>query len=342
MKNITFYTIHQAPHNTFMFNDLSDNYLINVYFLKKKLANYNWTANEFYYKGENVYYNKTFIDYIKAALKSDLCIISGWQSYKYIILIIVLFLSNKKWGLYLDLDINSLKKYGIIKKNILKNTPYIFITGIYGQKFLTRYLKKEEVFNFPYSVMNDKIIKTEIENEIQTVYNVFISNRFIQRKGYHLIIFLINELKISNKLNRFKFSIAGDGLLFESVKNEINKVSDSINFLGWIEYEEYRIRMKNCDIYMHCSEFEPYGIPPIDAFINNKIIVASNKVYSIYDIISFGGQVFMFDYNKPCELYNIFINILEEKPKLKLLNSEIQHRKYPFREIYREALNKIF
>lgn len=92
LKKITFFTIHQAPHNTFTFQGLNNAYELEIFYLKEKLHQYNWEKDDFYYPGS---YSTSLFNYIKSALKSDFSIISGWHTKKYIFLMIILRLFKK-------------------------------------------------------------------------------------------------------------------------------------------------------------------------------------------------------------------------------------------------------
>jgi hypothetical protein len=348
MKTISFYTIGQAPHNTYTFESINKMYNVVVYYHDEKIRSYGWEKKEFYYLGN---YRKNIFQYLFQALKSDLVILSAWQKKVYIILIPLFILLRIKFAIYLDLDIQSLKKYKLLKKTILKFTPVILITGVYGEKFFKRYLNKKQIYNFPYGVKKNNLITIENStlNRINNLkngdkINIFISNRFLPRKGYNLVQYLLYSLKEAGIINEFNFIIAGDGDMYNQVSKKIKDISDDVTFLGWIEYDMYKEYMLNCDIFLHCSEFEPYGIPPVDAYFCNKTIVATNRVYSIYDIQELGGKVYSFNYNKPIELFNIFSNLLAEKQNLYdpiNMNKISSENDYPFEHIYMSSLSQI-
>jgi hypothetical protein len=347
MKSITFFTIHQAPHNTFTFHSLENSFFLNVFYYQQKLKNYGWEINDFFYEKNE---KKGIIEHIKWALKSDLVVISGWHNYKYILLILLMLLFNRRFAIYLDVDINSLRQYKLIKKNILKITPIIFVTGLYGESFIKRYLHKKNVFNFPYGVksFDMEIVNKINEERISAIrkgerIRVFISNRFIERKGYHLIRSLLNYLKKENIIENFQFIIAGNGLLFDQEKELISAITKNIIFLGWINYLEYRNNMINCDVYLHCSDFEPYGIPPVDAFLCKKEIILTKKVYSKYDILNLGGKVFDFDYRKSFELHSIFRYIANNRSLVYASNKNVKNNneEFLFANIHIETINKI-
>jgi hypothetical protein len=348
MKSVTFFTIHQAPHNTFTFKGIDKHFKIKVFYLKEKLSNYGWKSKDFYYNGE---LKNNFFAQIKTALSSDLTVVSGWHSIKYLYLYIFLFIFNKKYAVYLDLDIDSLRKYGFIKRVFLKNSPIIFITGTYGETFLRRYLNKKEVYNFPYGVkvpdcnivkQTNELRKNEILNNDKI--RVFISNRFIERKGYDIIESLIKYLVDKNLMDRFHFKIAGNGMLFDHISSKIKKVSDEIEFLGWIDYSEYLDQMSQCDVYLHCSDYEPFGIPPVDAFCWGKQIFVTSKVYSYYDVKRLGGNIISFDNKKPEVLNSLFLNLYKDSESLYVSNNKndlFNSTTYLFENLYTTTIRKL-
>lgn len=342
MKIITFFTIHQAPHNTFIFKVLEKDYSIKVFFSREKLTNYDWEKSDFFYK-KNI--GNNFFKQLKSCVSSDLVIVSGWQNIKHIFLIIIMFIFNRKFAIYMDLGVKSLKKYKIIKKSILRNSPVVLITGIYGEIFMKKYLRKESVFNFPYGVKSFNLKTVEMINMKRSErlikgdkMRVFISNRFIERKGYNIIRSLLLYLKKEGFSNNFQFIIAGNGDLFEYEKTLIHEIDNKVIFLGWIDYEMYRENMLNCDIFLHCSEYEPYGIPPIDAFLCNKTIILTKNIYSKYDILNFGGKVFEFDYKKPYELHLIMKKIIIDSSILYKNKQTINTGDFLFSKIHLDAI----
>lgn len=348
MKSVTFFTIHQAPHNTFTFKGIEEHFKIKVFYLKEKLSNYGWKSKDFYYDGE---LKNNFFAQIKTAISSDLIVVSGWHSIKYLYLYIFLLIFNKKYAVYLDLDIDSLRKYGFIKRVFLKISPIVFITGTYGETFLRRYLKKKEVYNFPYGVKfpgsnlvknTNEIRKNEILNNDKI--RVFISNRFIERKGYNIIESLIKYLVDNDLLERFHFKVAGNGMLFDEISNRIKKVSNEIEFLGWIDYLEYLNQMSQCDVYLHCSDYEPFGIPPVDAFCWGKQIFVTSKVYSYYDVKKLGGNIISFDNKKPEVLNFLFLNLYKDSESLYANNNKndlFNSTNYLFENLYTTTIRKL-
>lgn len=212
---------------------------------------------------------------------------------------------------------------------------------------MRRYLNKKDVYNFPYGIKasNVDVINRHNQIRIKKIQEnnkmiVFVSNRFIMRKGYNMIITLLKNLVNNNIAHKYHFRIAGNGDLYSNIKCEINKINIQCDFLDYIDYNKYINEMLNCDIYLQCSQFEPYGIPPIDAFLNNKVIVATSKIYSIYDIYELNGKVYEFNYNDHKKLYYYFQEFINKKENLypqKIIRNDL----LLFKNIHLNTLNSI-
>lgn len=348
MKNITFFTVHQAPHNTYIFKSIEKKCHLEIFYLQEKLKDYGWKSADFFYPGK---IDTNLITYIKSAFKSDLVIINGWNNYRYIVLILLLLITNHKFAFQFDFNITSLKRFRIIKKTLLKKIPFLLITGVYGERFLKKYLRTQNIFDFPYGIEMVNIEKVNMINKEREMaidkgdqIRVFISNRFIERKGYHLVHSLIRYLKQQNNLYNFQFTIAGNGPLLEKFRNSISLIDHDIVFLGWIDYTKYRENILSCDIYLHCSEFEPYGIPPVDALVCKKEIVVTSKIYSKFDLLDLGGYVHEFNYKKEIELFRIFNKFTTNRQDIYKSNKLIKldsNSKYLFCSRHTKALNEM-
>lgn len=130
--------------------------------------------------------------------------------------------------------------------------------------------------------------------------NIFIANNFVERKGYSILMEAFTLLKQNNLIDKFNIVIAGTGVLFEKYSKEFMNLSSNIILLGWIEQEEYLFNMNNCDVYIHASLFEPFGIPPLDAMARGKLLIVSDGVKSTDRIIedSINGYVYSLHLNQ--------------------------------------------
>jgi glycosyltransferase involved in cell wall biosynthesis len=109
--------------------------------------------------------------------------------------------------------------------------------------------------------------------------SVLVANRFIARKGYDLILHLLKYLE-DNRSDSYHFDILGDGELLHEFRNF---KFENVKLHGWVEYDVYLDFLKRSDIFIHASEEEPYGIPPVDAFAAGLKLLISDRIRS-FDI----------------------------------------------------------
>jgi len=323
-KNISMITSHPAPYMDVVFEQLLLKYNLDVYYNHSKSKDKSW-KNQNYTKGQNVKSFKESVIAFNKILKSDFVIVGGW-SYKFnIILIFLLITFRKKFAITSDVPevhrINKIKR--VIKTNIFKLIPYFFLTGHSCKEHYMKYynITEEKIKIFPYGIIfpNKKEIidinkkrKNDVINQNSKI-KILIANRFIKRKGYEIISESFKKLNTLNLLNQFDITIVGNGELYEKYKTIFDKISKDIKLLGWVEIDEYEKLLDHCDIYIHASIFEPYGIPVIDAMIRGKLVIASNGVMSAVDFIENSHNGFMYDSNIAIELSEILMNLLKDK-----------------------------
>ncbi len=323
-KKISMITSHPAPYMDVVFEKLASAYNLDVYYNHSKSKDKSW-KNQNYTKGQNVKSFKESVMAFNKILKSDFVIVGGW-SYKFnIILIFLLITFRKKFAVTSDVPevhrINKIKR--VIKTNIFKLIPYFFLTGRSCKEHYMKYynITDEKIKIFPYGIIfpNKKEImdinkkrKNDILNQNNKI-KILIANRFIKRKGYEVIEESFKRLKALELLSEFEITIIGNGELYEKYKTIFSNISKEIKLLGWVEIDEYEKLLNNCDIYIHASLFEPYGIPIIDGMIRGKLVIASNGVMSAIDFIENHYNGFIYDSNKASELSEILINLVKDK-----------------------------
>ena len=351
-KNISMITVHPAPYMDVIFNQLSLKYNLNIYYNHSKSKDKSW-KNQNYTKGKSVETFKDSLVSLNKILKSDFIIIGGW-SYKFnIILIFILIIFRKKFAVTSDVPevdrINNIKKF--IKSNVFKMIPYFFLTGLSCKEHYIKYynIDEKKIKIFPYGILfpNEQEIININENRKNEILNknskikILIANRFIKRKGYEIVIESFKKLKQLNLLNQFEITIIGNGQLYEQYKTIFNKISKDIKLLGWVEIDEYEQLLNNCDIYIHTSIFEPYGIPVVDAMIRGKLVIASNGVMSAIDFIKNGYNGFIYNANNSNELNKILINLLKEKSNIYKIGKNALNSNYSIFKNYNKVLDEI-
>jgi glycosyltransferase involved in cell wall biosynthesis len=206
----------------------------------------------------------------------------GWNIKQNILYSRLLRFSRTKTGFFSDHpDDNKnsfLKK--LIKTLIIKSADYLFVTSESAQKYFTANfnISKGKIKIFPYAHNYDFEYQPNNQND---KIKIFIANRFIERKGHHIVLESFRLLREKMLLDSFDIVIAGGGEQYKFYKDKYLKLSEFINVYEWIENDEYISHLKSSNIYLHASIFEPFGIPPLDAMQLGKVVIVSDGVKSL-------------------------------------------------------------
>lgn len=314
-KKLLFFTDHPAPYWDYLFFSLDKNYDLTVFYNFDKSVEKGWK----HYKGFDgflfKYYN--IIRLIKCIKQSDHIVLGGIYFKRYLLVLYLAFFFKNTVSLFSDVPIPKFRsKFKIFLKKyfIYKYFKFFFISGKLGLDFYnkTYQVSYSKLYYLPYGWINSfKNLKTNPFNK--NTFSIFISNRFIERKGYKILFDAFVLLNKEGYLKYFDINIAGNGpekIFFENLS--ISK-SSNVKFLGWIELDDYIEYMKISDIYIHPSLFEPFGLPVIDAMNSGKITIVSDGVMSGIDFIEHGVNGFIYKGNQSNFLKEILINIALNK-----------------------------
>lgn len=353
MKKVLITTNHPAPYINDWAEILEDEGLIVNLVFKNRHAKYKkWQGFE---SKPGLYYDElTLVKFIKLLCSYDLVIIGGWDNLYCLVAILLTPFMSAKIAVFSD------HPYPIINKNIyywirrliiLRLVDYVFCatesTRLFYNKNYGISLKK--LVFFPYSY-NDKYMEKNIlinqERETQLKYSddpirIYIANNFYSRKGYDILVNALKEIKSFGKISLYKFKISGTGELFENIKKEILEIDDSVEFLGWIESDDYNRFMEECDIFIHASRFEPFGIPPLDAMSKGKLLITSDGVESVSSIIENGRNGYIYSSNNSNELSNVLCNINRDRIYEIGENGRKALHTYYNKKVFSAAINQI-
>ena len=329
-KTILFYNAIPMPHSLLLQELLEkEGYKIYFWYYRNLTNIYPWeslnTSLKYYVYGES---KNNLIKLLKHLHNSNLVIITGWHTFIHVFLLLLSRLMNIKVALWFDIP--DKPKHNIsyyIKAFILRLANFILITGKPGIKLLEDWYKVErnKIKDFPYlySIVDiENIKKININRKLQLQkrdkIRVFISNRFEHRKGYQTL-YTAFQILDKKTLDHFIINISGTGSKFEMYKNSFEELDSNINFLDWLSYEDYLLEMDKCDVFIHASSHEPYGIPPMDAMSRGKLVISSSGVFSCLDRIVSGRNGYIFTKDNPYELANLLISIVNNKKQIYLL-----------------------
>lgn len=318
-KTILLTTVHPAPYVDRWINVLKQKYNLTIAYHEKKSKMKSWKTFHGY---EGFCFSDfNIVAYLSLLKNYDFVIFGGWYNLYTLIGIFYLWILNRKFAVFSDYpDDKSLKRkiYYIKKYMLFKLIPYFFCATESCIKFYSENYSipqnKLKLFQYIYAKSNwekVKLINKQRQRQISegSRINLFIANNFYYRKGYDVLVNAFQMLHEQNSLNRFSITIAGHGVDFEKIKNEILSFDPTVNFVGWIEPDKYDELMESCDIFIHASFFEPFGIPPLDAMDKGKLLIVSDGVRSVDKLIINGVNGFSYKANDSCALYEILNSI---------------------------------
>jgi glycosyltransferase involved in cell wall biosynthesis len=171
--------------------------------------------------------------------------------------------------------------------------------------------------DFPKMIKKPKDFKDFKEDAILNEYYDIKKNELIilslgritKMKGFQNIIKLIPKLKKQNL--SIKYLIAGndDGYKQELIKliKKLNLIKNVI-FVGFLNHEEKKQYINECDIFAIPSLWEPFGLVALEGMLFNKVII-STEIGGLKEVLK--------NYNKKINLKdkNLF-KLLESKKKL--------------------------
>lgn len=300
-------TVHPAPYMDALFASLCAAFDLDVFYVDRDSDEKSWTSFSTLFEGSIIKDMSPFTLY-KRMNKSDFILVGGWSHFANVKLILMALVLGKSMAVFSD-GPNLEQKSSMIRwvQSIVLNLLPIefFVSGDKaGKIFADTYFIRDvsRIKNFPYhawapdkeSLARSKETRQREISEGDTVTRVFVANRFIKRKGYEDIVTALYVLKEREVLERFSFHIAGTGEEFSKYQAIFESSFPMVKLHGWIETEEYQSHMLDCDVFIHASKFEPYGIPVIDACNCEKYIISTEGVCSAVDAKNAGYSVDIF------------------------------------------------
>jgi glycosyltransferase involved in cell wall biosynthesis len=265
--------------------------------------------------------NKPIIFSLRKIKGYDEIIFPGWYNWKVIFFYIFCKMIGKRVSLFID--------------HIGKNTFIPFYVKLYlslshnvysASYTLSELLNANKIKNFilPYGLTFEELYERKFKvevSEIKSRKRLFIANRFIERKGWRTFV---SSLRRINHNQIDKLVVAGGGPICQEIIGELKSVLSDVDYLGWVELTQYRKTLINSDLFLHLSDFEPFGVPPLDAFLLGKIIVVSDSVFSMLPFKGLNG-VYMFVSGDYLSLASAINSALAKND---LINIEERYRDY--------------
>lgn len=303
MKTVLLTTNHPAPYIDQWLEKIEEKYKLIVIYNKKKDTQKSWKG----FSGhEGYYYEELSLGKLIGLVKqADLLIIGGWTNKECFSTILAGKSLGKKVAIFTDFPFHQNKYADVFKKVFLyRYIDYVFCaTDSTCDYICEKYVvpaRKAKLF--PYAVELPTVVPEKSIKSDDKI-RVFIANNFIERKGYRILFEALEKLQ--GNTEKFIFDIAGHGEQYECYKHIVEKLKLQINFYGWCELEQYTALKVNCDVYIHASLEEPFGIPPLDAMACEKVVIVSDGVKSTDKLIKNGVNGYIYpamDAERLCEI----------------------------------------
>lgn len=266
---IGYITVHPANYinNQITYHFPKGN--VEIFYLQQRTSEKPW-------KTSDAKPNRLSFRSVCRLLYFDEVIFPGWYNWRIKILYLFFKILGRRPSLFID--------------HINDNLSIEFVQKIYiilaRRKFVsTHFLKKLLDINgltgvtvLPYGLTDKSFYSKGTNKNFNNVKSMFVANRFIERKGWRNFLEASSDLNI-NLVEELR--IAGTGELRDEITAKLRQRYSNVISLGWIEVTEYCEEMINCNVYLHFSDFEPFGIPPLDAFVLGKKIVVSDTTFSV-------------------------------------------------------------
>ncbi|RGM44067.1 MULTISPECIES: glycosyltransferase family 4 protein [Bacteroides] len=327
MKKIAIGVHSPAPYWNEVFQSIRGYCNVDVYYEHKFDFEKSWKVLNV---DEGIYYtDEGMINIVRRLAHYDLVILGGWLNPRNIIIALSLWILRRKFAFFSDYPEHKQRSIFniMLKKFLLSICDYLLAASEATKEYYidTYHINpnKVRILHYTYSPINSETLleqyniqrNIELQNS-ESIVKLFIASRFIKRKGYEIVYDAFRKLYENNLLDSFDVTISGTGPLCEYYTEKFKLLSSKIQFLGWVELDDYINQMNSCDVYLHPSTHEPFGIPPLDAMVRGKLLVVSDGVKSTVTIIGNKENGLLYHAVSSDELYNCMCYILDNKKSI--------------------------
>ena len=314
------------------------------------LNGYNYTFLKNYSKSDSLS-NKTFdavnFGVIKKIVqdKSDVLIINGWSYFSNILVIITGRMLGKSVWLRsenpLRSELKKSKKNLFLKKFFLKNIVFKLVSkflyiGEESNDFFEYYgVPAKKLIYTPYAV-NNSFFQTNYEaynnkrESILTELNLPVNHKVILYSAKYIPVKRPLDLIMAfEKLNVPDISLVmvGEGELRNEMEYYIKKNNlKNVYLTGFVNQSLISKYYSIANVFVMCSEFEPWGLSINEAINFNIPLVVSDIVGSVPNLVFTGQNGYVFEMGNIVDLSNCILKILNgsiESEKQTKLNSRI-------------------
>lgn len=172
-----------------------------------------------------------------------------------------------------------------------------------------------------YNIDNDELI-------------IFSLGRISEMKGFQEVIKIMPKLKDSGI--KIKYLIAGndDGYKYILEKKiEMLGLQDNVVFVGFLDLEDKKQYLQQCDIFAIPSLWEPFGLVALEGIVFNKVILTT-EIGGLKEILS--------NYKRKINIYDENITNVIKLNRNIFINNKYIPKKFTWKYIVNIYLDKMF
>jgi len=173
--------------------------------------------------------------------------------------------------------------------------------------------------------------KLGLDNDVILIGMV---GRMVEEKGFKYLIMAASQLEKIKTIQRCRFVLVGDGPLRADLEALVGKLQlqKNVFFLGF--RDDIPAILKNLDILVIPSEFEPFGNVVLEGMLAGTAVIAS-RVGGIKEIISEGIDGMFVEPKDPEGITQSIIKLINDVELRKRISSRSKHKVISYFNIQR-------
>lgn len=202
---------------------------------------------------------------------------------------------------------------GVLLRWVFQNALAVMGTGRPALAALEKMgAAPEKLVNFPYWVeVPDEPTHSKRSGNPLVILAV---GRLINLKSFDHLVFLADLLRNAGA-DSIVVRIAGDGPEFGNLAREIQVrgLESRVQLLGWLNNQQVRDQLRECDIFIHPSSWEPYGVVVLEAMAQAKVVITSDATMAGVDRIANSENGFVYRYGAIDELTELVLHLKDDE-----------------------------
>ena len=243
--------------------------------------------------------------------------ICGWNKIEY--WIILLFSFNSKKIFICDSFENKNQIFYYLKSFFLSKMDHVIVPGSLHKKFIKSFNFKKDIFVTKSVGIIKPLKKKKYQSKKNKIKIVYIG-RISEEKNLSLLFKLIESSK------SLTLSIYGKDEI--NLKSDLNvDLKNKVKFKGSILNKKIKTKIKEYDLLILPSKFEPWGLVIEEAIYNGIPVICSDKVGSHKDLIKSLKLGYVFE-NNSLKSLKYCIKKIRNSTKLSKINKNLASLNY--------------